>query len=159
MSKAGSLLVAVALTLALVLTMAGCSGNGDDDNAALTKSQFIKQADAICTQGLKNKDADLKQALAVASAAGADFESRRNQEKLVVTVAIPPLREIEEQLSELVPPEADEEKAEDMVDALDEGLSKAEEDPSLTLTSDVRILDKSNALAEEYGLSTCSKLG
>jgi hypothetical protein len=146
----------VAIGLSLLVT--GCGGS-DSESEVLTKSQFIKQADAICANGIKKKDADLKAALTAASAASVDFNNKAAQEKLVKVAALPPLRTISDELNELEPPSGDQDRIDAMRDALDAGLTKAEEKPALTLAAEVHVLDKSNRLAEEYGLEACNQLG
>jgi hypothetical protein len=43
------LILAICGVLAIALVTAGCGGGDDETTATLTKAQFIKQADGICS--------------------------------------------------------------------------------------------------------------
>src|SRR6187200_764908 len=107
----------LALCLA-ALAFAGCGGGGDSDEPeALTKAQYVKQAEAICAKTDAKQSKLLSQELK--ARAGTGPASKSEQEAFVTNAAVPPLEEEAEGLSELGGPEGEEKQAEELVEALE----------------------------------------
>lgn len=139
------------LTLAGVLAMgliaAGC---GDDDSSggeALTKEEFIAQADAICQQGEEELDA----ASARLSGKGTDAQF----EAFVREELVPNVQSQVDQIGELVAPEADQEQIDALLDSANDGVDEMAQDPSQAQYGDP--LGEANTLATDYGLKVCGQ--
>lgn len=139
----GGLCLAV---LALGLVAAGCGG-GDD---ALTKSEFLKQGNAICKKGNKVID----------SAANKAFPSNQQPSDAEITKfsedsAIPEIQKEIDGIGDLNPPSADEDKVNAILDEAQVALDKAKADP-LIFASNNDPFVKANKLANDYGLTECA---
>lgn len=139
----GGLCLAV---LALGLVAAGCGG-GDD---ALTKSEFLKQGNAICKKGNKVID----------SAANKAFPSNQQPSDAEITkfaedTAIPEIQKEIDGIGDLNPPSADEDKVNAILDEAQVALDKAKADP-LIFASNNDPFVKANKLANDYGLTECA---
>lgn len=144
----------------LALIVAGCGG-GDSSTGVTTstisKEAFIKKADAICQGGSERIQRDLasvfkdrKQAIAILK-----HPSKADYEKVIDRALIPNLeREIEE-IRALGAPSGDEDRVEEMLVALEEGIETAESDPKAVISSSDAIFGIGARLAREYGLEVC----
>ncbi len=122
----------------------------------LTKAEFIKQGDAICTQ----IDAEQENGLAAALKKNPKAQTgKANQEKLLTEVGLPPIQTGVEELASLAPPSGDEAKAEAIVSEIEAGLKSSEEDPSILLSPTADPFVKAGKLAGEYGFKVCNKPG
>ena len=138
------LTVAGTMLLATGLLAAGC---GDDDE--LTKSQFIKQADAICKKGNKRIDAVAKDT----------FSSNKQPSKAQLTkfasdTLIPDIQRQVDDVRDLDEPSADEDQVNAFLDSAQAELDKGEKDP-LYMTSD-KSFSKTNQLGKQYGFKVCA---
>jgi len=149
------LLVAFAL-LAATAFATGCGGGDDettDGGGALTKSEFIEEADAICEKG----DAAIAEgADEYAEDNDVDVEkpTKAQQEGVIVDVVAPGIRGQGEEIDELEAPAGDEEEIEAMLDALETGADELESDPAQLLEGK-NPLAQGSKLASEYGLKSC----
>lgn len=137
---------------ALALFVAGCGGG--DSTSSLTKAQFIKRADAICTKA--NND----QLVAVQKAAKSTPKSEQNQagkEKIIVTAGLPPIAKEAEELAELGIPDGDEKEVEAIIAGIEFALKKGEENPVLVLEGAASPFIPVNKLAAAYGLESCAE--
>ncbi len=141
-----NLCLAGAATLAIV-AYAGC-GSSDDD--ALSKSQFLKQGNAICKKG--NKEID--------QGANETFTQNKQPTKAQITkfaedTLIPSVESQLDQLHDLKPPSADEDQVNKILDEADSALAKTKEDPSV-FAGNGDPFKKANQLAKDYGLTECA---
>lgn len=138
---------------ALALLLAGCGGG--DDTTSLTKSQFIKQADAICKKADEEQVADLarveKELTGQTKGPNATDE---NQEKLIVDGGMPAVQKQAEEIAALGAPEGSEDEVDAIVTATEEGVVKAEEDPLGPLENFFAEADK---LSKAFGLEECAE--
>jgi len=147
LKKIGSLSLLAVLALALVA--AGCgSSSSDSTSDALTKADFIKQADAICTKG--NKD------ITAAAAKLGNSPSEPQIEEFASSTIVPGIQDELDQIRELTPPAGDESKVNDFLDAADEATNKVKDDPSLINASANPFAD-ANKKAVAYGLKVCGQ--
>lgn len=142
-------------------TTSGDDGDGDGSSQAsddgsgsgpLTKSQFIKQGDAIC-QKVPTRYRELLQ----------EFEKENKGKKpstaeANLNAAVPPLPEAAEELEGLTPPEGDEQKAEAIIAALEAATKGLEEKPTSELTGPKSPFAEFQKLTREYGFQVCSQL-
>jgi hypothetical protein len=155
-----------------VFVVAGCGGGGtpadesataagkaSDGNATqLSKTAFIKQADAICAEGREELSA------AAQSVFGAKDDEREGLELgLVGDVLVPVLETEIDDLRAMGAPPGDEEEVDKIVDEMEEVLQVAEEepqafilppDPSIKWRDPWRAADKR---AGEYGFRECPR--
>jgi hypothetical protein len=131
----------------LVLALFGCGGS-DDGSDSLTKAEFKKQATAICKKGNKEREEATTEAIA-------KFQKRTPEsEREVVEAILRPYEQMTASLSELSPPEGEEQKVEGIVKAMEEAAARGKADPSAALEGDTPFR-KANKLAKSYGLTEC----
>ena len=140
--------------LLVVGAVAGCGGG---DESHLSKAQFTKQAEAICTSAYKERQKQGQFALDHPDKAGINDKSPNASEELVVKVALPPVIKMTEELEELSPPEADEETVEAFVDALNKEIENFEEDPNAALIAGRSAYANASKIANELDLESCAK--
>lgn len=124
---------------------AGCGGE-----EALTKSEFLKQGNAICAKGTKKIEAAAKKTFAKGE------PSKKEITKFAEDEAIPAVEKQVSDLRELEPPKDDKDKVKKIVDSADGALSKAKDDPAI-LASDKDPFAEANKLASDYGLKKCAE--
>jgi hypothetical protein len=136
----------------------GCGG-GDDTSTtvstsssttvasapALTKEQFIAQADAICAAGDKSINSAIKALGSTGQPSQADLQQ-------FATVAVPTLQEEVDAIGALPPPGGDTDEVSAILDAVQNGVDQIKSDPS-SIESDP--LQDASQLAQEYGLQEC----
>ena len=154
MNKA--LLAAVAALVALAAFVAGCGGGGDttDVTVALTKTEFIKQGDAICKQGNEASEKEAEE-----FAEDNDFKlekaSKEQLEEAVGEVLVPNLEGQIEELDALGAPKGDEDKVEAIITSLEDATAEIDDDPGVVFEGDV--LKKPSKLAQDYGFKVCGE--
>jgi hypothetical protein len=133
-----SLAAVVALTGALA---SGCGGGGD----GLSKSDYIKQADAICAKDSKKLNA-----------ASRKFGSKPTQRQLnhyVTANFVPTIEDQIKELRRLEAPNSDQAKLTKIYDEVDRGLRKLKTQPQLLTKGNP--FKKANQGAQAYGLKVC----
>ena len=152
MNKAS--LAAVTALVALAALIAGCGGGGDttDETVTLTKTEFIKQGDAICKQGSETSE---KEAEEFAEDHNFKLEkaSKEQLEEAVSAVLVPNLMRQAEELDALGAPKGDEDEVEQIIASLEDAAEKIGDKPSLVFAS--KVLQKATEQAENYGLQVC----
>jgi len=156
MKKALWLLV---LALATGLIAAGCGDDDDDDGGngggnggeALTKQEFITQADQICSEGNAEIEAGAEDTFG-----GSDQPpSPAEEEQFATDTVIPSIQSQVDQIGELASPEGDEDQVQAILDAAQEGLDAGNDDPSLFAGENQDPLAEATRLAKQYGLKVC----
>jgi hypothetical protein len=147
----------VSVALALAAFAVGCGNGGETTAAPLTKAQFIKQADAICTRGQQRFqelfDGYMRQ---TPNPTPAPERTLAQWTEIVETAFAPALeREIDE-LRALTAPRADERQVNAILAAVEDGLRGVEKDPSVEADAEEQFR-KSTRLADEYGLTVCGR--
>jgi len=137
------------------MAIAGCGGGGDDSSSgpAISKAVFIKKADAVCQGGNERMEVDfaafLKEKKNIKKPSQADYE------ELVGEVVVPNLRREIKEIRALGAPSGDEDKVDAYLEAVEEGLETAEDDPTVAVKSSEAVFGVSSRLAKEYGLEVC----
>ncbi len=140
MLKSVSICLFIAISAALFVT--GCGGGGSDD-PQISKAEFIKQGNAICTKAREKRTADF----------GA--EPTLTTEEIVTKLTLPSIREIAGQLDELGAPAGDEAKVDAIVTGIEKGVDKSERLIKKYPEGFEVFVASAEKLALEYGLKDC----
>ena len=160
--------VLAAAAVAASLAVAGCGGDDDETTttegvsgatgatsaAAIPVDDWIEQADEIC----KEENAVIDEAAIEAFQGGEPGEAAISE--FAGDVVVPGLQAQHDAISALPPPEGEEDRAAELVDALQSGIEEIEEDPSALGTeteSPDSAFTEANALASELGLQECGE--
>ncbi len=155
------LLVPLATALAVALVVAGCGSSDDTSSteASLTKAEFVKQADAICTQGSKDINAEFEEFTKEKGISETKAPAKDVQEEAVESILIPSISSQVEEVKALGTPEGDEGEVEALIAAEEEVLEEGEEDPVSLLEGGSAKEKEANKLATDYGLTACGAEG
>ncbi len=149
----------IAAVIAAAIIGAGCGGGSDDSSSvsSISKKAFIVKADAICQKSSERMQAQLFKVLRKDKVNGKlKKPSLADNEKFIVTVLVPSLKQEIGELKALGAPEGDEERVGEIVKALEEGLETAEADPEgVAAGSSDMVFGIPSRLAGEYGLEVC----
>jgi hypothetical protein len=152
------LIVLLAGVVATVVIVAGCGSSDDSsDTTALTKQQFIAQADAICKKGNTEINEGFESFAKENDIPKNQEPSKEQGKEIVKTVIIPSIDSQAEGIRALGVPSGDEDEISAMLDSLDEAVEEAEEDPEALFTSKSDPFAEPNELAQDYGLKTCGE--
>jgi hypothetical protein len=151
-----ALLAALAALVALAALIAGCGGGDEttDETVTLTKTEFIKQGDAICKKG---NDQSEKEAEEFAEDNDFTLEkaSKEQLEEAVAEVLVPNLNQQAEELDALGAPEGDEEQVEEIIVSLEGAADEIEDEPGSVFEGEV--LEEPTKLAKAYGFKVCGE--
>lgn len=137
--------------LALVAVAALGAGACGSDEPRLAKQQFIERGSAICGESSQRiEDA----ALAKFTARGEIPSAEQISDFASDTVA-PTIEGEIKRLSELRPPEIDDERVEELLQAGSDGVDTVREDPTVILSSADDGFGRYQELADAYGLQNC----
>jgi hypothetical protein len=145
--------------LAIALIAAGCGGSSSSDStASLTKAEFVKQGNAICAIGNKQIEAGFESFAKENHLSENKQPTEAQAAEIAETVLIPAVTTQIEGIRALGVPSGEEDQVNAILDAAEEGIEKAEEDPGVLLSSNGdNAFGKANKLAREYGLTTCGE--
>lgn len=141
-------------TLALVLIVpamlfAGCGGGGgEDEGPDTTASEFITQADAICSK------ADSENAAAAKAAFRGQQPTTEEAVAYITGEMVPALEAQLQQLRDLTPPDGDEDTVNAIWDGLEATIEEIKEDPEASLGVEDPLADV-KPQAEAYGFKSC----
>jgi len=132
----------------------GANGTSGGQGAALTKSQFLANGNAICTMRQHELDAAVKKAFDTHS------PSQAKQERFVADTLIPNIQQQIDGIKALPPPSGDDDQVAAITDAVQSALEEAKADPFL-LTDEGQsgLFAQANKLARKYGLTKCKRAG
>lgn len=145
MCKHKSAVVAVVVLVGLALSACG------SDEPRLTKEQYIERGNAICA------DASAK----IESAAESRFSEQGIQPPLpqVIDFALdtvaPTIQTELDRLSELRPPEVDDERVDDILEAGREGVETVQGDATIVINTNDDGFGRYQELSSSYGLQGC----
>ena len=149
------LIALLAGVVAIVVVAAGCGSSSGSDSSSLTKAEFIKKADAICSRGEKSIE-DGAEKFAKENNVDTEKPTKAQKEEVITQVVAPNIRKQGEEISELGAPSGEDEKVEAIVTAVEEGADALEEEPT-TLFEGKNPLEHGSKLAKEYGLKVCGE--
>ena len=139
-------MILAALLAALALIAAGC---GDDEGEALTKEEFITQADEICAAGDEEITATADEQFGELK----EEPPVEEQEAFLTDVVAPNYEDQLAQIRELNPPEEDAEQVDELLSALEDLIAQLRDEPSAVLEATEP--PEASTLAQEYGLQNC----
>jgi hypothetical protein len=142
------------VVLSVALAVAGCGGSGDESSSiSISKAAFIKKTDAVCKRGNGRMEAAFGRFLIKNK--NLRRPSKDEYEALVGKVLVPNIeREIKE-IRAFPVPSGDEDRVDDFLEALEEGIEVAERNPKAVVGSSEVIFGIPSRLAREYGLEVC----
>lgn len=152
--------IGAGVLILMALIAAGCgSGNSSSGSssserqkpAALSKAEYIKQANAVCTAGLKEKDEAVRKALEEGS------QSRAAEEEageMAAQAALPTFRSMVEQLGELRAPAKEKSQVDQIIGRYEAALKQAEAKPASLVSGNPFV--KADKAAISYGLEACN---
>lgn len=141
----GSIVGIAAVVFALAVS--GCGGGG---GSSLSKAEYAKKADEICT---RNESKRQEIVTAATEKLSGKKVTTAQQEKLILEI-LPTYEEMVSEIDELGTPEGAEKKAEAWVEAMEEASENVKADPGTALTGNAPF-EKPNELAKELGSKSC----
>jgi major membrane immunogen (membrane-anchored lipoprotein) len=155
---------AVLIALLLLLIGVGCgssdsssstsSSDSGEASAPLTKAEFIAQGDVLCKKVDAEKAADARAFVKETQGNLKQSLSAEKQQEFALDVALPPIRQLAEELNDLGVP--DEPKAAEIV----EGIEKASDEAEAEVKEGEAQADPFVVVAKEadaYGFKFCLK--
>ena len=145
--------LAILAALAALVVVAGCGGGDDSSSssttaaAALTKDEFITQADQICSDG----DAAIQ---AAQPDFGASGPSEDDINAFVTDTLVPNLQSQHDAIAALGVPTGDEDTISSLLDQLQSAIDGIKADPSSVASGQDTFADVNKAAAD-YGLKKC----
>ncbi len=147
--------ISISAALAAASFFTGCGGDNDNTTSAsdstLTKAEFISRADAICAKANKKDNA----------AGDRFFKNNPNPTdaqhvQFLNQHVIPGIQAEIDGVRALSPPSGDEEEVKAILDAAQQGLDEARQNPLvLTQEQGPPAFAKADKLAAAYGLKVC----
>jgi hypothetical protein len=134
--------------LAAFISIAGC-GADDSEEASLTKAQFAKQADLICSDAANEQ--------AEKAAVYLKKHPKADEAEMMGPVAVPPLEKELGELQELGLPRGHEAEAEAFIEEFEKALGEFKEDPEAAVSPGGNPFEKATRLAEKYEYGDCSQ--
>lgn len=148
-----------AISLAVVLlgaalAAAGCGGDSDESStSSISKAAFIKKTDAVCKRG--NSRMEVAFAHFLRANRNVTRPSKAEYEALVGKVLVPNVKREVKEIRAFGAPSGDEDRVDDFLEALEEGIEVAERNPKAVVSSSEVIFGIPSRLASEYGLEVC----
>jgi hypothetical protein len=145
--------IAAAVLLVIgAVAVAGCGGSDDTSSTAtaISKDDFIAQADQICAAGNKADAAASKEAFSGGQPTEAEVAS------YVTDSVVPSIQGQIDDIRALGAPEGDEAEVNSFLDTAQEALDQVEADPSAITTSGEDPFDQTNRLMTVYGITECA---
>lgn len=146
MKRGGLAFILLAAVLAVVL--GGC-GSDSDTTGSLPKAEYMKQAEVVCQSYESEREEVLGKGL---EEVGTNPKPAQKEELLLNVLAT--YENMTEQLRDLGVPEGQEQKAEAMLEAMDEAVEKAKANPESAFTSDLPFRE-ANKQVQALGLDNC----
>ena len=144
------------LLVATALIATGCGGGGSSTTASITKAEFVKKGNAICTAGNERVQSEFEAYAKKAGLKEGEEPGKAEDEELAETILLPSVSQEIEEIKALGIPSEEGEDAEAVIESAEESIAKGEEDPAAVVTS-ASAFTKTNELAHEYGLTVCGE--
>jgi hypothetical protein len=152
----------LAALAAISMIVAGCGGGGDSStdstaSSSLTKSEFLKQGNAICAKGEKELSEKFDKFAEEENLSENKPPTEAQLAKASEEFFLPIITEQVEGIRALGPPSGEEQQVDEVLTAAEEGIEKAEEDPASLANEKEDPFAEANELANEYGLVKCGE--
>lgn len=128
------------------------SASSEDAGPALSKAEFVKQGNEVCTDAKEEAEGKLADFFADV---GDGEPSEEDQERVVTEILAPSFESMASGLAELSPPEGEEDALAELVEALENGTEGVVDDPVAALEGDP--YEEANEKAEALGLDVCAE--
>jgi hypothetical protein len=153
------LIAILAALVAVALVAAGCGSDDSttDSTASLTKAEFVKQGNAVCTQGNKEIEEGFEEFTKENNLKQNKEPSEAQFEEISEEVLVPGIEKQIDDLRALGTPEGDEGEVDQILTSAEEALEEVEEDPSLLSEEGGGAFAKVNKEATAYGLTVCGE--
>ena len=137
----------VTVSVLLLLTFIGCGSGEQAAEVTVTKAQFGRQADKICSAAAEDQFTQ----------AGLYLTKHPGTQEvdLVVPVAVPPLEQELRELTVLPAPGSETDEVRALLRELKRALRKIKEDPEAALSSTNNPYEKANAIAKHLKTGDC----
>jgi hypothetical protein len=143
-------LMLLGLTMAIALVAAGCGGDSDDNDTALTKSQFLAKGNTICEVGNK----EIQNAFETSIGKGQPTQEQLNA--VVTDSLVPSIQGQIDGIRGLGAPEGDDGQIGQILDEAELALQDVKENPSLaTQEGGQDPFASVNKQLNDYGLTAC----
>ena len=144
--------------LAIALVGIGCGG-GDGSgqavaNVEVSKPTYMKKAEAVCKKNYEKVRLGYENFVKENGGPENSFDEPAKEAEYVETVIVPEKKKTVEELKALGAPSGDEQEVDEIVEAYEEGIEVAEENPQAAMSSTGVFAYASN-VAKEYGLKSC----
>ena len=143
------------LAVLLLLVASGCGGDGDESASAaepLSKSEFVRRADAACEKAEELKTRQVEELLGTQARTGRVPD--RKIEAAIVEGVLPVYKALIADLSRLAPPVKDKPQVTAFIGSYKAALKDAEADPSRLMTTNP--FAKAYVAARRYGIECAS---
>lgn len=152
----GRFLAILAGIAVLAMVAGGCGGDEEaGGETTVTKAQFIKQADALCVKANKRFGREFK-AFAKENQQKQPGKSVRAEGiEVGEEIFVPNAESRAEALAELPPPSGEEDRIAAILEAIEEGVEKAEENPASLYSRTNYPFARANQLQQDYGFRFC----
>jgi hypothetical protein len=152
-AASNSRLLLLAAAALCCLALGGCGGGGNgDESKPLSKAQYLRKADAICSRTEKRQ----QKLVSEFGQQNGDPNSPSGTEELISVAAVPPLRLQAEELSQLPLPTHEAAKAKSYLSAFERGISTTANDPQALVSEEPGPFAKAEELAEGFGFKVCA---
>jgi hypothetical protein len=143
-------LMVLGLIMSIALVAAGCGGDSDDNDTALTKPAFLAKGNAICQAGNK----EIQTAFETAIGKGQPTQEQLNS--VVTDSLVPSIQGQIDDIRDLPAPEGDEDQIGQTLDEAELAVQDVKENPSLaTQQGGQDPFADVNQKLNDYGLTAC----
>jgi hypothetical protein len=152
---------AAACAMAAAISANGCGGSSSGavevQTGSLSKAEFIKKADAVCTRNQERAGQELAGYMEKHHVRVSGQLPKGVAAGLLGAVIEPAYQREIAEISELGAPDKDAEKVAAMLEAMEADLAKAQRDPAGAFSRH-ELVPTAGELARAYGLSGCGEL-
>jgi hypothetical protein len=130
------LIAVIAGVLAIATIAWGCGGDEEGTaSAPAGKAEFIEKADALCTRGGKETEAEIAAYAKDENVDESKEPTPAQSEEVIAEIVVPALRKQVDEIRALGVPTEDEAQVNGFLDDIDAALDKAEDDPKNAVRS------------------------
>ena len=155
------ILVLLTVLFAAVFLAPGCgSGDrsgGDTTTASISKAEFIKRVDSICTQVGKRTENEFAAFSKENHIPEGKEPTAAQYGEIGKQILIPALQQQVEKIRALGVPENDQDRISRFLDAVDNAIEKAENEPETAGKSPTTLLAGADRIINNYGFKVCGQ--